>query len=138
MQYRIETGGWGAITPRLDAQVISRVYYATISASCAVAVAPGAACPAGQVVNPNKAILLSTAASGVAGGLDYQPGYTTLNGRISWDSPDGKWGASLQVSNLTNKVYFYGKLALAVASLGREQGNIAPPRQWLVTLRRNF
>ena len=138
VQYRIETGGWGAITPRLDAQVISRVYYATISASCAVAVAPGAACPAGQVVNPNKAILLSTAASGVAGGLDYQPGYTTLNGRISWDSPDGKWGASLQVSNLTNKVYFYGKLALAVASLGREQGNIAPPRQWLVTLRRNF
>ncbi len=42
------------------------------------------------------------------------------------------------VTNLTNKVYFYGKLALAVDSLGREQGNIAPPRQWLLTVRHNF
>ena len=76
--------------------------------------------------------------SGVAGGLDYQPGYSLLNGRITWESPDGSWSTSLSVSNLTNKVYFYGKLALAESSLGREQGNIAPPRQWLITVRRNF
>ena len=124
VQYRVETGGWGSITPRLDATVISRVYYIPISNL--------------NGAPPPKSELISTAASGVAGGLNYQPGYTTLNGRISWDSPDGKWGAALQVSNLTNKIYFYGKLALAVNSLGREQGNIAPPRQWLVTLRRNF
>ena len=41
------------------------------------------------------------------------------------------------VSNLTDKAYFYGKLALG-ALLGREQGNIAPPRQWLVTVKRTF
>ncbi len=138
MQYRIETGGWGSITPRLDANVISRVYYIPISASCAVAVPAGGACPAGQVVNPDKSELLSTAASGVAGGLNYQPGYTTLNGRITWDAPDNKTSVSVSVSNLTNKIYFYGKLALAVSSLGREQGNIAPPRQWLVTIHRSF
>ena len=137
-QYRIDMGHMGALTPRLDAQVISRVYYIPISSTCSVTVAAGTACPASDVVNPNKEILLSTAASGVAGGLDYQPGYTTLNGRLTWDLPDGKTSASLSVSNLTNKVYFYGKLALAVASLGREQGNIAPPRQWLVTVHRSF
>jgi hypothetical protein len=93
----------------------------------------------GSVACPfDKAKLVSTAASGVAGGLDYQPGYTTLNGRLTWDSPDGKWSTSLSVTNITNQVYFYGKLALAVDSLGREQGNIAPPRQWLVTVRRTF
>ena len=138
VQYRFDMGHYGSLTPRLDAQVTSRVYFIPISATCDVTIAPGTECPAGHVVNPDKAILVSTNASGVAGGLNYQPGYTLLNGRISWDAPDGKWGASLSVSNLTNKVYFYGKLALAVNSLGREQGNIAPPRQWLVTLRRNF
>ena len=138
VQYRIETGGWGSITPRLDANVISRVYYNPISSACAVTVPAGGACPAGQVVDPDRSILLSTAASGVAGGLNYQPGYTTVNGRLTWDLPDNRTSVSVSVSNLTNKVYFYGKLALAVSSLGREQGNIAPPRQWLVTLHRNF
>jgi iron complex outermembrane receptor protein len=137
-QYRIDMGMYGSLTPRMDASVISRVYYIPITASCAAAIPPGGTCPAGQVVNPNRSILLSTAASGVAGGLDYQPGYTLLNAHLTWEAPDGKWSVTGQVSNLTNKVYFYGKLALAVNSLGREQGNIAPPRQWLVTVRRNF
>ncbi|MGZ6015092.1 MAG: TonB-dependent receptor [Phenylobacterium sp.] len=123
-QYRIDLGHAGALTPRLDANVISRVYFIPIAN---VNGAP-----------PDKSILLSTAASGVAGGLDYQPGYTMLNGRLTWNAPDGKWSVSGSVSNLTNKVYFYGKLALAVYSLGREQGNIAPPRQWLLTVRRDF
>ena len=138
VQYRVDMGHMGALTPRIDANVISRVYYIPIAASCSVAIPTGGACPAGDVVNPDKAELLSTAASGVAGGLDYQPGYTIVNGRLTWDLPDGKTSLSASVSNLTNKVYFYGKLGLAVSSLGREQGNIAPPRQWLVTVHRAF
>jgi iron complex outermembrane receptor protein len=124
VQYRFEIGSAGSITPRLDATVISRVYYIPIDN---VGGLP-----------PPKSELVSTAASGVAGGLDYQPGYTLLNGRLTWDSPDHMWSVSGSVSNLTNKVYFYGKLALAVYSLGREQGNIAPPRQWLLTIHRAF
>jgi len=131
IQYRIDTGVTGSITPRLDAQIISRVYFIPLVGDCTA--------PMGSVACPfDMAKLISTAASGVPGGLDYQPGYTLLNGRITWAAPDGKWSVALSGSNLTNKVYFYGKLALAVNSLGREQGNIAPPRQWLVTLRRNF
>jgi len=130
-QYRIDLGDHGSLTPRLDAQVISRVYYIPLIGDCTA--------PSGTVACPfDRAKLVSTAASGVAGGLDYQPGYTLLNGRITWNSPDGDWSVSGSVTNLTNKVYFYGKLALAVNSLGREQGNIAPPRQWLLSVRRNF
>jgi iron complex outermembrane receptor protein len=131
VQYAIDLGMYGTLTPRMDAQIISRVYYIPMVGDCTM--------PMGSVACPfDKAKLVSTDASGVAGGLDYQPGYTLLNAHLTWDSPDHKWSTTLQVSNLTDKVYFYGKLALAVNSLGREQGNIAPPRQWLVTVRRNF
>jgi iron complex outermembrane receptor protein len=137
-QYRFELGSYGSITPRMDLQAISRVYYIPLIGSCSATVAPGGACPAGDVIPFDKAKLVSTDASGVPGGLDYQPGYMLLNGRVTWYAPDGKWSVTAAVTNLTNKVYFYGKLGLAVNSLGREQGNIAPPRQWLVTIRREF
>lgn len=130
-QYRFEMGRFGALTPRLDAQYTSRIYFIPMIGDCAK--------PQGSVACPfDKAKLISTAAAGVPGGLDYQPDLTTLNGHLTWDAPDGKWSASLSVSNMTDQVYFYGKLALAVNSLGREQGNIAPPRQWLLTVRRSF
>ncbi len=137
-QYRIDMGKSGSLTPRLDLQGTSRIYFATFNDTCSVAVAPGTACPASAIVAPPPpSTLLSTAPSGVPGAVDYQPGYMVLNGRLTWTAPDDKWSVSLSASNLTNKVYFYGKLAL-YGLLGREQGNIAPPRQWLVTLRRDF
>ncbi len=130
-QYKVDMGMYGSLTPRMDAQVTSRVYYIPLSGDCTA--------PMGSVACPfDKTKLVSTAASGVPGGLNYQPGYMLLNARLTWASPDGKWSTALSISNLTNKVYYYGKLALAVNSLGREQGNIAPPRQWLVTVHRNF
>jgi len=66
-----------------------------------------------------------------------QSSYGLLNARLSWDSPDDKWSAALSGTNLTDKRYFDGKLALQ-AALGREQGNIAAPRQWGVSFRRSF
>ncbi len=134
VQYKIPVGTVGSLTPRLDVQATSRIYFATFSDTCSVAVAPGAACPAADIVPPP---LPTGGLTNPAGGLGYQPGYMLLNGRLTWASADDKWSASLLVTNLTNKAYFYGKLAL-YALLGREQGNIAPPRQWLVTVRRDF
>jgi iron complex outermembrane recepter protein len=131
VEYRFNIGAAGSITPRLDVQSVSRIYFIPMVGDCTA--------PMGSVACPfDKAKLVSTAPSSVNGGLNYQPGYTLLNGRITWETPDGKWSVALSGSNLTNEVYFYGKLALAVNSLGREQGNIAPPRQWLLTLRRDF
>ena len=134
VQYTADMGGMGSLTPRLDVQTISRVYYETFNDTCSVAVAPGAACPAASIVPPP---VPTGGLSNPAGGLGYQPGYTLLNARLTWAAPDGKWSVAGSVSNLTDKSYFYGKLALG-ALLGREQGNIAPPRQWLVTVKRNF
>ena len=137
-QYRFNLGSAGSLTPRLDASVISRVYFETFNDTCSVVVPAGTACPAASVVAPPPpSTFISTDPSGVAGRLGYQPGYMLLNGHLTWRSPDNKWSTTFEVMNMTNKAYFYGKLALG-ALLGREQGNIAPPRTWLLTVRRDF
>ena len=137
-QYRFNLGSAGSLTPRLDASVISRVYFETFNDTCSVVVPAGTACPAASVVAPPPpSTFISTNPSGLAGRLGYQPGYMLLNGHLTWRSPDSKWSTTFEVMNMTDKAYFYGKLALG-ALLGREQGNVAPPRTWMVTVRRDF
>jgi outer membrane receptor protein involved in Fe transport len=70
-------------------------------------------------------------------GAGFQDGYGLLSARLTWAAPDDKWSGALSGTNLTNKVYFDGKLALQ-AALGRESGNLAAPREWGLSLRRNF
>jgi len=62
-------------------------------------------------------------------------GRTVLNGRISWTSPDREWEAALSVTNLTNKFYYYTKQKYPI---GSSVGLVAPPREWKISLRRNF
>jgi iron complex outermembrane receptor protein len=38
-----------------------------------------------------------------------QGGYGLLNTRLQWDNPAGKWSAALEISNATNKLYYYAK-----------------------------
>jgi outer membrane receptor protein involved in Fe transport len=48
--------------------------------------------------------------------------------------PDGDWSAVLQVNNLTDKYYHYQVLRGSVNS----QTRVAAPREWMLTLRRDF
>lgn len=63
------------------------------------------------------------------------PAYTLANARLSYDSGDRKWSAALQVTNLTDKVYYLSRVNTGAGYL---DGQIAPPRQWAITLRREF
>ena len=67
----------------------------------------------------------------------FQDDLTLVNGRLTWTSPDQAWSAALFGTNLTDEVYFHGKLSL-VTVLGREQGNVAAPREWGLTVKRSF
>jgi iron complex outermembrane receptor protein len=67
----------------------------------------------------------------------FQDSHTLVDGRLTWLSPDAGWSIALFGTNLTDEVYFNGKLSL-VTVLGREQGNVAPPRQWGLALKRSF
>jgi len=67
----------------------------------------------------------------------FQAGYTLVNARVTWLSPDETWQASLFGDNITDKIYYHGKLSL-VGNLGREQGNPARLGTWNLSLKRNF
>ena len=67
----------------------------------------------------------------------YQEAHTLVDARLTWESANQGWSMSLFGTNLTDEVYFNGKLSL-VTVLGREQGNVAPPRSWGLALKRSF
>jgi outer membrane receptor protein involved in Fe transport len=54
-----------------------------------------------------------------------------------WHSASDTWDAALEVTNLANRVYYTNALDLSAIG-GVVTGNIAPPREWGLTLRHNF
>ena len=64
-------------------------------------------------------------------------GRSVFNGRIAYDSADGNWSLSANVSNIFNKFYLTG-VAENKGSFGVVTGNPGRPREWSVTLRRSF
>ena len=64
-------------------------------------------------------------------------GYTTLNGRLTWRDKADVWQASLNVSNMTNKLY-YLTLFDTHGSAGYVNAQPAMPREWFFTVKRHF
>jgi iron complex outermembrane receptor protein len=105
----------GTLTARLDARYQSKVYFLPYGATLD---------PVNHIApNPTEGI---------------QEGYTVVNGRVTWLPPSGEWEISVYGINLTDEVYFNGKLPLIGLGLGREQGNVAAPREFGLTVTRQF
>ena len=64
-------------------------------------------------------------------------GYTLVNARLTWASSSGDWQTALEVTNLTDKFYYLNKFRQA-APLNFVIGQPGAPRQWGVSIRRNF
>lgn len=110
VSYEFDLGGnLGTLTPRFDVQYTSKVYTD----------------PANHV---NDAIV----------GFPFfeLPAYTTANGRLTYQSGNGKWQASFAVTNLANKVYYTNGFAFLLSGTGHNV--IARPREWELTIRRRF
>jgi len=67
--------------------------------------------------------------------LSNVPGYTMLNGRITWNSPEHNWSLSLAVTNMANNFYYLNKVRLPI---GITTGTLGAPREWSLSLRRKF
>ncbi len=69
--------------------------------------------------------------------LAMQPGYGLLDGRVTWDSPDGRWQTALQLQNLLNKVYYINMFddSRAFNSVTGQPGR---PRTVYFSVRRTF
>jgi iron complex outermembrane receptor protein len=60
-----------------------------------------------------------------------------LNARITWRNKDASWQAALNVTNVTDKLY-YLTLFDTHTSAGYVNAQPAMPREWSVTVKHNF
>jgi iron complex outermembrane recepter protein len=105
VQYDVQLGSYGSITPRFDWSYQSLMY--TDSA-------------------------VNTPYSEVGG-------YSLANAHLLWKDAKDRWESALTLSNAFDKFYYLNKLDLSnQASGGYVTGQPGPPRQWLVSIRRNF
>jgi iron complex outermembrane receptor protein len=65
-------------------------------------------------------------------------GFTLHNIRLEYGDKDGKWTAAVGVENFTNKFYYLNKFDLTAFGEPTIEGQPGPPREWYLTLRRNF
>ncbi len=69
--------------------------------------------------------------------LAMQPAYGLLDGRVTWESPDGNWQAAFVIQNALSKVYYINKFD-DLAGFNSVTGQPGRPRSFMVTVRRNF
>jgi iron complex outermembrane receptor protein len=108
-QYEIGLGGAGSVTPRFDVS-----YQGSLAGGD---LAPKAGSPSaiyGQV-----------------------PSYTVTNARFTWRNEPKDLDVALEVTNLTDKYYYYSKFD--VANLGGTiTGSPGRPREWAITVKKKF
>ena len=71
----------------------------------------------------------SAAINQLVSGTTRVPGYTVVNARATWRSPESLWEASLEVNNILDKLYFFGNADWST-SAGSTTYTPAMPRNW--------
>jgi iron complex outermembrane receptor protein len=111
VQYEFPLGGGaGTLTPRFD------VTYTGPVAGSDLAPAPGSP-------------------SALYGNV---PGYTVANAHLMWRNASKNLQATLEVTNLTNKYYYYSKFDLTGAGAGTITGSPGRPLEWALTMKKSF
>jgi iron complex outermembrane receptor protein len=64
------------------------------------------------------------------------PGYTAYDARLAWRSSNEEWELALAGTNLTAEFYYQN--TFRGPGIQQVTGQPAPPREWSVSLRRNF
>jgi iron complex outermembrane receptor protein len=76
------------------------------------------------------------------GSANKVPGYGLVNARLTYEPADSKWSVALAAQNLFNRFYWYQLGAsrdnLTGAEIENRQGAPARPREFWLTLSRNF
>lgn len=81
-----------------------------------------------QTFNPASSVTAPTA--------EYTlPARSVYNAQLTYQPENSRWTATLSAKNLFNKYYFYNQFTGSTVALA---GVVAPPREWLLTLTRDF
>ncbi len=59
--------------------------------------------------------------------------YTLANFRLTYRAAEGGWSTSLEVTNLTSKLYYLNKFASSYI-----EGQPGMPREWTISVRKAF
>ncbi|WP_284124326.1 TonB-dependent receptor [Parerythrobacter aestuarii] len=70
--------------------------------------------------------------------LNFMPSFTTLNGRLTWRNANEDLSVSLEVTNITDEYYFLSRFNLLGAGAGFDKALPAAPREWALTVRKDF
>jgi iron complex outermembrane recepter protein len=70
--------------------------------------------------------------------FDIIGGHAWFNARLTYETPDKDWEAALSVTNLFNKFYYENYWGSGTGTGAFRTGAPARPREWAVTLKRNF
>ena len=128
VQYEIQAGDAGTVTPRLDVSYQSDTFTSPLNQ-------PGDYDPSKNLVDTNQLAGFGPAALHT----DRISSYTLVNARVTWRASSGDWQASLEVTNLLDKLYYQTYFDLAEGGLpGFSSGQPAMGRQWAVTVKRTF
>lgn len=67
------------------------------------------------------------------------PGYTVANARLTWKSVEKDWEVALEVTNLTDKLYYTSNADLSfIPSIGFAWNSPGRPREWALSVKRSF
>ncbi len=110
VQYEFPVSGGATLTPRVD------VTYTGPTVGSDLAPAPGS----------------PTALYGSVGG------YTVANAHLMWRNAKKDLQAALEVTNFTNKYYYYSKFDLTGAGAGTITGSPGRPAEWALTMKKSF
>lgn len=112
VQYVFQFANGGTLTPRIDGFHQSKICYRVNS-------------PSGGYYSTQNS-------------LNCEPGRETFNARLTYAAPDDAWSVALSVTNLTDEFYYQNRFEILSAGFGSVQGYPARPREWAITLRKNF
>lgn len=68
----------------------------------------------------------------------YIGSYTLVNARLTWQNPDHDLSVSLEGTNLTDKYYYVTDFDLRAAGAGLNKAQPGRPREWAVSVKKNF
>ena len=61
-----------------------------------------------------------------------------LDGRLTWDAPSNDWQVALSVQNILNKKYYLSLFDVSTFGEGALEAQPGTPREWAITVKRNF
>jgi iron complex outermembrane receptor protein len=91
-----------------------------------------------DVYGQSEICTTNTLTTSVVPGAGCSDSYELLNARVQWISPDTAWEVAVGALNLTDEEYFLNKFDLTAFGQPTAEGQPGAPRQWYLTMKRNF